>query len=76
MIRFISPFCHGSIAVPEPALVYNLRVARIEDIPLIKACNEKTLPENYEYDVYRGHLHMWPSLTVVAENVGQENSIV
>ena len=65
-----------SVADAECAPQFTLRVAKPMDIPNIKACNENTLPENYEFGVYQAHLQLWPSLAIVAEGKDEKNTFV
>ncbi|KAF9247361.1 acyl-CoA N-acyltransferase [Melanogaster broomeanus] len=46
----------------------NIRVARIEDLPGMQACNLHNLPENYTIKYYLYHAMTWPSLSYVAED--------
>uniref|UniRef100_A0AC34Q5Z3 N-terminal amino-acid N(alpha)-acetyltransferase NatA n=1 Tax=Panagrolaimus sp. JU765 TaxID=591449 RepID=A0AC34Q5Z3_9BILA len=45
-----------------------LRVAQIEDLQRIQACNLLCLPENYQLKYYMYHLLSWPQLSYVAED--------
>ncbi|KAF9226623.1 acyl-CoA N-acyltransferase [Gyrodon lividus] len=46
----------------------NIRVARIEDLAGMQACNLHNLPENYTMKYYLYHAMTWPSLSYVAED--------
>lgn len=46
----------------------NIRVARIEDLTGMQACNLHNLPENYTMKYYLYHAMTWPSLSYVAED--------
>lgn len=51
----------------------NIRHATCLDIPGIRHCNEKTLPENYPTMFYEHSLRKWPRLSMVAEALPDEN---
>ncbi|KAI5117871.1 hypothetical protein M0805_006573 [Coniferiporia weirii] len=46
----------------------NIRVARVDDLMGMQACNLQNLPENYTMKYYLYHLLSWPSLSYVAED--------
>jgi len=46
----------------------NIRLARIEDLQGMQACNLHNLPENYTMKYYLYHAMTWPSLSYVAED--------
>ncbi|KAK7470463.1 N-terminal acetyltransferase A complex catalytic subunit ard1 [Stygiomarasmius scandens] len=46
----------------------NIRVARVEDLQGMQACNLQNLPENYTMKYYLYHLMTWPSLSYVAQD--------
>jgi ribosomal protein S18 acetylase RimI-like enzyme len=60
-------------AAPAPL---TLRRARRSDVPALARCNLETLPENYNHDFYRQHMHQWPELALVAvlEDAGPKHS--
>ncbi|KLO07919.1 acyl-CoA N-acyltransferase [Schizopora paradoxa] len=45
-----------------------IRVARIEDLMGMQACNLQNLPENYQMKYYLYHGQTWPGLSYVAED--------
>ncbi|KAH7887602.1 acyl-CoA N-acyltransferase [Phlebopus sp. FC_14] len=46
----------------------NIRVARVDDLAGMQACNLHNLPENYTMKYYLYHALTWPSLSYVAED--------
>ncbi|KDQ64253.1 hypothetical protein JAAARDRAFT_166310 [Jaapia argillacea MUCL 33604] len=46
----------------------NIRLARIEDLMGMQACNLQNLPENYTMKYYLYHALTWPGLSYVAED--------
>jgi len=46
----------------------NVRVARVEDLMGMQACNLQNLPENYTMKYYLYHALTWPGLSYVAED--------
>ena len=53
-------------APSNAAAIYNIRLAERSDIPSIRDCNLRNLPENYSDDFFRRHLATWPALSIVA----------
>ena len=53
-------------APSSAAAIYNIRLAKRSDIPSIRDCNLRNLPENYSDDFFRRHLATWPALSIVA----------
>ncbi|KAH9939061.1 acyl-CoA N-acyltransferase [Epithele typhae] len=49
----------------------NIRVARVEDLPGMQACNLHNLPENYTMKYYLFYLLSCPQLSYVAEDEGR-----
>ncbi|KAI0663248.1 acyl-CoA N-acyltransferase [Cubamyces menziesii] len=49
----------------------NIRLARVEDLPGMQACNLQNLPENYTMKYYLYHALTWPQLSYVAEEDGK-----
>mmetsp|Transcript_7242 Transcript_7242/g.10776 ORF Transcript_7242/g.10776 Transcript_7242/m.10776 type:complete len:199 (+) Transcript_7242:127-723(+) len=47
---------------------YTIRQATLQDIIHIQHCNQRNLPENYKVDFYYHQIHIWPTLSLVAEN--------
>ena len=47
-------------------LPFTVRIATIDDIEAMDKCNIATLPENYEYSMYRHLLTRFPTLCLVA----------
>ncbi|KAI0050199.1 acyl-CoA N-acyltransferase [Auriscalpium vulgare] len=43
-----------------------IRVATVEDLMGMQACNLQNLPENYHLQIYLYHILTWPSLSYVA----------
>ncbi|KAJ3556149.1 hypothetical protein NM688_g2183 [Phlebia brevispora] len=46
----------------------NIRLARVEDLQGMQACNLQNLPENYTLKYYLYHALSWPQLSYVAED--------
>uniref|UniRef100_A0A7E4WB39 N-terminal amino-acid N(alpha)-acetyltransferase NatA n=1 Tax=Panagrellus redivivus TaxID=6233 RepID=A0A7E4WB39_PANRE len=46
----------------------NIRVAAVDDLQKIQACNLLCLPENYQLKYYMYHALSWPLLSYVAED--------
>ncbi|KAF5359051.1 hypothetical protein D9758_004750 [Tetrapyrgos nigripes] len=46
----------------------HIRVARVDDLQGMQACNLQNLPENYTMKYYLYHLMTWPSLSYVAQD--------
>ncbi|KAI0729340.1 acyl-CoA N-acyltransferase [Fomitopsis betulina] len=46
----------------------NIRLARVEDLAGMQACNLQNLPENYTMRYYLYHILTWPQLSYVAED--------
>ncbi|TDL29932.1 acyl-CoA N-acyltransferase [Rickenella mellea] len=46
----------------------NIRVARVDDLMGMQACNLQNLPENYTMKYYFYHALTWPNLSYVAED--------
>jgi len=46
----------------------NIRVAQVDDLMGMQACNLQNLPENYAMKYYLYHSLTWPSLSYVAED--------
>ncbi|KAF9528599.1 acyl-CoA N-acyltransferase [Crepidotus variabilis] len=46
----------------------NIRVAKVEDIPGMQACNLQNLPENYAMKFWIIHAMTWPQISFVAED--------
>ncbi|KAL7282280.1 acyl-CoA N-acyltransferase [Trametes coccinea BRFM310] len=49
----------------------NIRLARVEDLLGMQACNLQNLPENYTLKYYLYHALTWPQLSYVAEEDGK-----
>ncbi|KAI9069228.1 acyl-CoA N-acyltransferase [Trametes sanguinea] len=49
----------------------NIRLARVEDLMGMQACNLQNLPENYTLKYYLYHALTWPQLSYVAEEDGK-----
>jgi len=46
----------------------NIRVARVEDLIGMQACNLENLPENYVMKFWMYHEMTWPQISFVAED--------
>ena len=53
---------------------YKIRVATINDVPFIRNCNIKNLPENYKDEFYIDQLRKWPRLSLLCEDA--EDNVV
>ncbi|KAI0650269.1 acyl-CoA N-acyltransferase [Trametes maxima] len=49
----------------------NIRLARVDDLLGMQACNLQNLPENYTLKYYLYHALTWPQLSYVAEEDGK-----
>ncbi|KAI0772074.1 acyl-CoA N-acyltransferase [Trametes elegans] len=49
----------------------NIRLARVDDLMGMQACNLQNLPENYTLKYYLYHALTWPQLSYVAEEDGK-----
>ncbi|RPD81279.1 acyl-CoA N-acyltransferase [Lentinus tigrinus ALCF2SS1-7] len=49
----------------------NIRLARVDDLTGMQACNLHNLPENYTLKYYMYHSLTWPQLSYVAEDEGK-----